>query len=289
MFDSYRVTHRPRRYGIALAACTIAFAVGYASQITAQGLPPDADVLETPTEQKDPPHSWQRPGTGGMSCNSVGAAAWVDGTSLLQNPGDEKYNHWVKSWGNNHYEGEIVRVDEGMWHLDVAANYTLKAEAIYAPTGQVFVEKHRAETTVTIEVRGDFSGFEEVQCIVDSYSTPGVTGYDDAVGGATPPAVYPGRGFRKIVASTAPAAGGASSTWTCDEGVSQWHTGLTCEFDMYSRGKQYIHNSKEEDCASLLTTIEDTDPAKAGWFGTLKAYKVNPDGSTTLIKAFPMP
>ena len=234
----------------------------------------DSRVSKTPTESGPVTYDWVRPALG--SINAYSADTNVTGSGILTDTGDNYYNGAATSWANAHYDGTITDVDNGAWELKIDYPGDLIARATYYPTG-LFprLERMRAEAEGTWELRGDFGNQAGAwQCVVDTAGS-GASTYD-VVGGGASPITYAGQGTEwKIQIFDAPPV--TTSTHAFGPpiaGPTFWvKNRRDVQFDLYVRGKQYIHNNKEED-GGLFTGIYCANAdGTAGTFGTwLKSY-----------------
>lgn len=218
---------------------------------TVLALPNSILSKTTPIAQSGPAsESWPSPATGSL----VGSSddTYVLGAGLLSDAGSTTYNNWITTYADTAYSGQTTDVDEGAWELFVGYPGNIKAKTHYTPTGLFPVmENFRAETTLMLEVRGDFNGGGEFQVVVDSYTTEGTTIYD-ADGGGTPPASYVNGGISNVLRATSGVkvneadVGPAFGTAFVEKNDIQ--------FNLYCRGKQYMRCESEED-VSLYTTI----------------------------------
>lgn len=211
---------------------------------------------------------WGGSATGALHGDS--GDVWVTGSSSLSTPGNNTYNNWATTWANSPYF--VVVGQEGLYlfHLDVSFEASLSAKAHYVHTDPAYLETYRAETTCTAEVRGHFSAFAESQIVVDSYSSTG-SSYYNALGGGSPAITYYDEGWSNVLHGPGPMSGTVDNNRTFGAYCDQWYTGQGVSFDLYARGKQYIHNANEED-VSLYTSISHQDTDRPGWIGRLYIY-----------------
>lgn len=203
------------------------------------------------------------------------------------------YNNWRTGESLQSVRGDIAVIEgTGLWEINATSEYTLRAKVWYhsilggLPVILGTVRSCRAETTGTGEIKGDFNAFSESEVVVDSYTAVGIS-YYDAVGGGPNPSTYPGEGWYSVLQigkvwngqGYDPVSNARSMGTYCN----QTYSGNSVSYHVYARGKQYIHNNKEE-LAKLWTEIEVGDPSIPGWQGTLTAY----DAQGNVIHIFPV-
>lgn len=211
---------------------------------------------------------WPSPATGGIAGYS--GYVWVLGSGSLGSPvSGGYYNAWVTTWADKRYQG-FIDDPYATWVIDANSRSDLNAKAMIARLGGSGGNV-RAETTVTAEVRGDFSAFNEVQTAVDNISPTSQSSYS-ATGGGSPPITYPtGGAYDHKYFSTLLTGRTFENPKSMGCPCQQAFTGSIIVFYMYARGRQYIHNSGERN-TSLFTTIYHTDPSQPGWNGVCTVF-----------------
>ncbi len=236
-------------------------------------------------ESGDDDHDWAAPAGG--SIQGYSGDMYVTDSGSFFDGEDNEYDESITTWADGPYHGVITGADEGVWELSVNYPGYIKAHTNYVPTGWFpSKEPFRAETTLTLELRGSFGnhGFER-QVVVDSYTTPGLTEYDP-VGGGSSPSTYSEQGLSSVFAAiNGPKVNHADVNW---DPTPIRVTGLGMNFNLYARGKQRIKSDKEED-VSLYTLITATDDdGNTGWNGWVKSYELLGDGTEKFIKVHPI-
>ncbi|MBZ0138140.1 MAG: hypothetical protein K8I27_17420 [Planctomycetes bacterium] len=243
-------------------------------------------VTQTPTQTID----WPDPAGG--SLNGYAGDVWATGAGSLFDGDDDTYNGWVTTEADALYIAVNYPEYQSVWKL-TGAGYagSVEASTFYVPTGVLpDEENYRSEATGTAEIRGDFRYFEEKQVAVDSYSrTVGWSLYD-AVGGGKNPISYTDGGLYSVFRAQTD----KKTTNQLSFGfpvASQYLYADAVQFNLYSRGKQYMHCDKEED-VSLATRVianrlqDSIDPV--GWYGHLTSYDRWLDGTETLVTVHPI-
>lgn len=255
-----------KRIGVALLFLTMTATAIFAV--------PDSTVSKTLTQSGTVTHNWAAPATG--SINAYSGDTNVTGSGTLTDTGNNYYNGAATSWANAHYDGTITDAEIGAWELKIDYPGDLVAQSTYYPTGLIpSLERMRAEAEGTWELRGDFGNRAGAwQSVVDTAGS-GTSRYD-VVGGGNPPRTYVGRGteWKIQIFAAPPVTSSAHSFGPPIAGPTFWvKNSLDVHFDVYVRGKQYMHNDEEED-GGLFTSIYCNNPdGTTGTFGTwLKSY-----------------
>lgn len=254
----------------------IAFTSGFLVQRT--NAQPFAFMTKGSANTSDTTATWPAPGGGSLYATQ--GTTWVAGNGALLTPGNSLYNNWVESSARREFSGLIANAEFPVWWVYARARYEIKASVTYNPTTPVSVERHRAETTLSLQAYEDVLAMIENRVVVDNTATTGATVYDITGAGGN---MFLGAGLE--YAEDSPGTAGTTVARLFPElTIDQWISKASIHFFLQANGKQYIHNNEEEDAASIATYIHAWNSSIVGFEGFVVGYDYD-FGTGQLIEA----
>ncbi len=276
---------------LAVVAClTLATAVTADSgRLLAQDS--EVEVSDPPIQNNPNPAQYTWPSATG-SLLTVSGEVWVIGNGSLSLP-TANQNAWRTAWYGHTMTGTITAEPNKRWILDAACHMNLHCTG-NGNDSWGWDDNYRAETTGSVEIKGDFNGFHNKEIAVDTYTTPQDWTNYAVLGGGANPSLYTGQWRVK-------AAPGSDSSLVFVWMYNKVKNGGLVDFFIYTESKQYMFahggNSYCED-TNLTTTISSYESDSEGnpifgWNGTLTSYywdaSKGPSGDWAKIHKYKIP
>lgn len=250
-----------------------AFGIGFSSYTIAHAVP-DSTVTPTLSDQNNPnPATFTDGLPGQVSITSTSAQVYVSGTGTLVSVPLGGTNGWAKAWYGQDVACIITcEYPTAKWVLDAECGLWLLAKG-QGVDGILTVDDYRAETTGTMEMKGDFNEFWEAQVVVDTMNNAASWESYDAEGGGKKPTKYPKGGTLWLD------EGPDTCTYPMWIGVAGEKRGKRMDFFMYVRGNQYMYAQGGPPVVAPDGTIIDNGSLDTKLDTEISAY-VNDDGTS---------